>query len=154
MYKGRNIKRCILSFFPSKEDLFFNVITNIQARLVNLTKTTLGNSPTKETLCNTLKQIYHEYIKILFIFEMGSPDFIAFMNKLPKNKIDELAFHGNYDIGNLIKNTNLQYKVEEEKGNSAFAVLFMANSERNNLPCSHLEVIDFMINTLIEIVFK
>lgn len=36
----------------------------------------------------------------------------------------------------------------------AFAVLFMANSERDNLPYSHLEVIDFMIDILIETVFK
>lgn len=141
-------------FYPSKEALFFDVITNIQARLVSLTRITLGKVPTKEHLCNTLKLIYREYIKIPFIFEMSSPDFIAFMNKLPKEKIDELAFHGNYDIQDIIKESKLQYKVDENMGNSAFAILFMPNTERNNLPCEHLKVIDFMIDTLVETVFK
>lgn len=141
-------------FYSSKEYLFFDVITNIQARLVHLTKTILGERPTKMDLCNTLKLIYREYIKIPFIYEMQSPDFIAFMNKLPKEKIDELAFHGNFDVWNIIKSSTVQYKVDENMGNSAFAILFMLNSERNQLPYNHLEVVDFMIETLVEKVFN
>lgn len=141
-------------FFPSKEDLFFDVIVNIQVRLVTMVKENLGDSPTKETLGKTLKAVYREYSKIPFLFEMSSPDFISFMNKLSKEKIEELAFHGNYDVCNIIQNTNLKYKVDKNKGNSAFAVLFMPNVERNNLPCEHWEVIDFMIDTLIETVFQ
>ena len=74
-------------FYASKEELFFGVIMRIQTKLVYLTKATLGETPTKESLCNTLKLIYREYIKIPFILEMNSPDFIAFMNRLPKEKI-------------------------------------------------------------------
>lgn len=141
-------------FYPSKEDLFYDVITNIQARLINLTRITLGDTPTKEQLCNTLKLIYREYIKIPFVFEVRSPDFIAFMNKLPKEKIDELSYHGNYDVRNIIRESKLQYKVDENMGNSAFAILFTPDSERDNLSCNHLEVVDFMIETLVETIFK
>ncbi len=126
----------------------------IQTKLVYLTKATLGETPTKESLCNTLKLIYREYIKIPFILEMNSPDFIAFMNRLPKEKIEELAFHGDNDIRNIIKDSKLQYKINENKGNSAFAILFMPNSNKEKLPYNHLEVVDFMIEVLIESVFE
>ena len=141
-------------FYASKEELFFDVIMRIQTKLVYLTKATLGETPTKESLCNTLKLIYREYIKIPFILEMNSPDFIAFMNRLPKEKIEELAFHGDNDIRNIIKDSKLQYKINEDKGNSAFAILFMPNSNKEKLPYNHLEVVDFMIEVLIESVFE
>ncbi|MBU3874359.1 hypothetical protein HGO97_000815 [Faecalicatena sp. AGMB00832] len=155
MCKSRNIKDAFYLFYASKEELFFDVIMRIQTRVVNLTKATLGETPTKESLCNTLKLIYREYIKIPFILEMNSPDFIAFMNRLPKEKkIEELAFHGDNDIRNIIKDSKLQYKINEDKGNSAFAILFMPNSNKEKLPYNHLEVIDFMIEVLIESVFE
>lgn len=141
-------------FYRSKEELFFDVITNIQKRLVGMARNSLGIKPTKASLSKTLKHIYREFIKIPFIFEINSPDFIAFMNKLPADKINELAFHGNYDLWNIIKETKLPYKVEEAKGISAFGILFMPNCERENLPYNHLEVVDFMIDTLIEAVFE
>lgn len=141
-------------FYKSKEDLFFDVITNIQSRLIKLTEKTLGESPTKEDLGKTFKIIYREYIKIPFIFEVNSPDFISFMNKLPKEKIDELAFHGTTDVRDIIRKTNLEYKVDADKGNSAFGIIFTPSRERSKLPYDHFEVIDFMIDTMIEAVFK
>ena len=69
-------------------------------------------------------------------------------------KIEELAFHGDNDIRNIIKDSKLQYKINEDKGNSAFAILFMPNSNKEKLPYNHLEVVDFMIEVLIESVFE
>lgn len=141
-------------FYASKEELFFDVIMHVQERLVKLVKTALGDRPTKGTLAAALKLVYREYIKIPFILEVNSPDFIAFMNRLPKEKIEELAFHGNYDIRNIIKSTNLQYKIEEDKGVSAFGVLFMSNPAKREMPYDEVEVIDFMIDTMIAAVFE
>ena len=71
-----------------------------------------------------------------------------------EEKIEELAFHGDNDIRNIIKDSKLQYKINEDKGNSAFAILFMPNSNIEKLPYNHLEVVDFMIEVLIESVFE
>ena len=141
-------------FFNSKEELFCDVIMSIQARLVALMNESLGNAPTKYDLAATLKLVYREYDKVPFVFEIHSPDFIAFMNKLPKEKIDELEFHGDYDVRDILKKTDLKYKIEENKGNAAFAILFMPITEKEKLPWNYLESIDFMIDTLIENIFE
>lgn len=141
-------------FFNSKEELFCDVIMSIQARLVTLMNESLGNAPTKYDLAATLKLVYREYDKVPFVFEIRSPDFIAFMNKLPKEKIDELEFHGDYDVRDILKKTDLKYKIEENKGNAAFAILFMPITEKEKLPWNYLESIDFMIDTLIENIFE
>lgn len=141
-------------FYESKEDLFYNVITNIQVRLVELTKKTLGDTPTKYDLSTTLKLIYREYMKIPFVFEMRSPDFIAFMNKLPKEKIDELEFHGQHDIQQIVDKTSLKYKVDKNLGNAAIGIVFIPKTETETLPYDHLQAMDFIIDTLINEIFE
>lgn len=141
-------------FYNSKEELFCDVMIKAQERLINLTEKSLGDSPTKYELATTLKLVYREYIKIPFTTETNTPDFIAFINKLPKEKIIELEAHGNYDIRDIIRKANIKYKIEENKGLSALSVLFTPSVAKENLPWNYLEVFDFILDTLIEEIFE
>lgn len=141
-------------FYNSKEELFCDVMLNVQKRLMDLTEETLGNSSSKYDLGATLKLLYREYDKTRFITETHSPDFIAFMNKLPKEKINEIEEHGNYDLKNIIKKAGIQYKIEEDKAISALGIIFTPVVEIENYPWNYLEVIDFMLDTIIEAAFE
>lgn len=141
-------------FYISKEDLFCDVIVKAQQRLLDLTKKSLGENPTKYDLASTFKLIYREYIKIPFITETRTPDFIAFMNKLPKEKINEMDSHGHYDVRDIIRKSKVKYKIEEDKGLSALSVLFTPIVNKEDYPWDYLEVFDFMLDTLIEVIFE
>lgn len=140
-------------FYNSKEELFCNVMIKAQERLMNLTEKSLGDSPTKYELASTLKLIYREYVKIPFITETHTPDFISFMNKLPKEKINELNEHG-HDLRDIIRKSKIKYKIEEDKGISILGVLFTPITDKESLPWNYLEVFDFMLDTLIEEIFE
>lgn len=141
-------------FYTSKEELFCDVMSKGQERLIRLTGKSLGDSPTKHDLASTLKLVYREYSKMTFINETHTPDFISFMNKLPKEKIEELEWHGNYDLRDIIKRTKIKYKIEEDKGIAILGVLFTPIPDKKSLPWNYLEVFDFMIDTLIEEIFE
>lgn len=141
-------------FYSTKEALFCDVMMCAQERLIKLAEITLGANPNKYDLAATLKLIYREYNKITFVTETHTPDFIAFMNKLPKEKIEELEVHGNYDLRNIIRNTNIKYKIEENKGLAALGILFVPITDKDSLPWDYLEVFDFMLDVLIEQIFE
>ena len=126
---------------------------NGQARLMDIIEKSLGDNPTKYDLASTFKLVYREYSKITFIHETHTPDFISFMNKLPKEKMNELNAQAN-DLPNIIRKSKIKYKIEEAKGISILGVLFSPIAEKESLPWNYLEVIDFMIDTLIEEIFE
>lgn len=141
-------------FYSSKEELFCDVILGAQERLINLTKKHLGDQPTKHDLANVLKLVYREYDKIPFVTETNTPDFISFMNKLSKEKMKEVSEHSSYDLRDIIRNTGIKYKIEENKGLSALGILFSPVSHKDELLWNYLEVFDFMLDTLVEEIFE
>ncbi len=141
-------------FYNSKEELFFDVMITVQMRLTNIIEKSLSNNPTKYDLSDVLKLVYREYVKNSFIIETGTPDFIAFINKLPKEKLEELEAHGDNDLRNQIKKANIKYKIDENKGLSILSVLFSPIANKENMPYNHFEVFDFMLDTLVEEIFE
>lgn len=141
-------------FYHSKEELFCDVMLKAQEKLIQLTKENLGPNPTKQDLATALKLVFREFSKLTFITETHTPDFIAFMNKLPKEKREEMEAHGNYDLRDVIRKTKLTYRIEEDKGLAALGVLFTPRAEKECLFWNYLNVFDFMADTLIEEIFE
>ena len=141
-------------FFDSKEDLFCQVMIRVQERLIAITKNSLGEKPTKYDLANTLKLVFREYSKVPFITETQSPDFVMFINRLSPDKLKELEEHGNYDIQDIIRESGLVYRVEEQKGFASLALIFRPIGASQQLPWEYLDVFDFVLDTLIEKIFE
>lgn len=76
------------------------------------------------------------------------------MNKLPKEKIQLLEYHGNYDVKNVLKEIGLKYKVDEEIGNTAFSYIFTPKWNKEQQPYNYLPMMNFLIDTLIEATFE
>ncbi|MBC1353740.1 TetR/AcrR family transcriptional regulator [Listeria innocua] len=141
-------------FYQSKEELFCDVMIQAQKRLVRLTEETLGSNPTKKDLTKALQLVYREYVKIPFLTETESPDFIAFINRLSPDNFQELENHGNYDIQEIIKQSGLTYRIEEEKGLASLALLLTSLRDTRSLPWEYLEVFDFILETVNDTIFE
>ncbi|MGM0122818.1 hypothetical protein IGI37_000184 [Enterococcus sp. AZ194] len=141
-------------FFDSKEDLFCQVMIEVQERLIAIAKRTLTKTPTKHELAETLKLVFREYSSVPFLTETQSPDFVMFINRLSPEKLEELEEHGSYDIQDIIRESGLTYRIEEQKGLSALALIFRPMNANQQLPWDYLEVFDFTLDTLIEKIFE
>lgn len=141
-------------FYQSKEELFCDVMIQAQKRLVRLTEKTLGDHPTKKDLTKALQLTYREYIKIPFLMETESPDFIAFINRLSPDNLKELENHGNYDIQKIINKSGLKYRIEEEKGLASLGLLLTSLRDTRQLPWSYLETFDFILETVSDTIFE
>lgn len=140
-------------FYESKEELFCAVMIEVQKRLITITRNTLGLSPRKKDLAKALQVVYREYVKIPFIRETKSADFIAFINRLSPKNLQELENHGRYDLKEIIKSTGLTYKIEEEKALSALSFVSNSLQDDEQLSWDALETFDFIIDTLVEKIF-
>lgn len=152
-HKSGISKGAFYLFYDSKEELFLDVMIVVQKRLVEMVDRELGAQSTKIDFKNTVKALYREYIKIPFLIETNSSDFITFINKLSAEKLDELESHTNYDIRDIVRKSRLKYKVSEEIGLSALGFIFTPIPEEQRSIPDYLNTIDFMIDTLVGEIF-
>ena len=153
-YKSGISKGAFYLFYSSKEELFCDVMIHVQKRLVDLTKEKLGIKPTKQNLSEAFQMLFREYNKLPFIMETQTPDFITFMNKLSTDKIKELEEHGQFDIQKLIQNSGLIFQIEEKKALTLLVLIFRPLPYDETFPFDPFEATDFMIDTLINKIFK
>lgn len=141
-------------FYESKELLFCDTMDIVQAKLVDSFEKTLQNKPNIIGLSEAMKKTYREYIDNTFMFETQTPDFIAFINKLPKGRVDIIENHGKNDIRNQIKAYDIKFKIEEDKALSILTLLLSTLLEKDNIPWNHFEVFDFMIDSVLKDMFE
>ncbi len=141
-------------FYRSKEELFCDVIDVIQKRLFLIFEETLAGTPTKYDFAKALKLLYLEYDKGNLIFDFDNPDFIAFINKVPKEWLDKHQLNSLNNIHAIIKKSNLTLKVEEKKALTVFDTLLSINMRKEQLIYDHFEVFNFMLDNMIEEIFE
>ncbi|WP_291569132.1 MULTISPECIES: TetR/AcrR family transcriptional regulator [unclassified Clostridium] len=141
-------------FYRSKEELFCDVIDVIQKRLLLIFEETLAGTPTKYDFAKALKLLYLEYDKGNLIFDFDNPDFIAFINKVPKEWLDKHQLNSLNNIHAIIKKSNLTLKVEEKKALTVFDTLLSINMRKEQLIYDHFEVFNFMLDNMIEEIFE
>lgn len=141
------------AFYPSKEDIFVDVLINIQRDIENIMTNALKANYTKYDLGTTLKLVYIKYAENNFIMETNTPDFISLINKVSSDRLEEITYRGKNDIKFHIQNSNLSYKIDEEKALAILGVLFSTALTRENIPYDHIEIFNFMLDNLIEDLF-
>lgn len=147
-------KGAFYKFYSSKEELFLDVMISIQSRFVSKIYSELYADITKKEFANLLKVVYREFVKIPFIFETQSPDFIAFINKLPNDKVKELTSRGSYDLHEIIKKTNLKYCVDEAIALSCLGFIFSPIAEEERKLLEKVGTIDFLIDLIVDNIFN
>lgn len=143
-------------FFSSKEDLFCETIETVQNRLIALMEKTVSDEPSKEGFAKALKILYEEYDKNSFLLDVNSPDFIAFVNKLPDDRLKRQELTSANSFHKLIEMANLKLKVDEQKAFATLnALLSLASFKgREKLGYSHAEVFNFLLDCVIKEIFE
>ncbi|SFB33577.1 TetR/AcrR family transcriptional regulator [Clostridium frigidicarnis] len=141
-------------FYNSKEELFCDVVDVIQDRLILIIQETMAGTPTKYDFAKALKLIYWEYDKGNLIFDFDNPDFIAFINKVPKEWLSKHQLNSLSGIHEIIKQSKLTLKVEEKKAMAVFDTLLSINMRKEHLIYDHFEVFNFMLDNMIEEIFE
>lgn len=140
-------------FFDSKESLFCEVMIAVHKRFVQMIEDNLKAKLDKYQFAEVLKKVYREYIKIPFLIETTTPDFIAFMNRLSPEKLERLKEHNSYDLRDIIRQSDLIYQIDEELGISALGFVFKPLPKEQRVLSNQYETIDFMIDVLVEKIF-
>lgn len=141
-------------FYRSKEELFCDIVDIIQKRLFLRIEETMTETPTKYGFAKALRLIYLEYDKGNLIFDFNTPDFMAFINKVPKEWLSKHQFNSLSNIQEIIKEYNLILKVEENKAVAVFDTLLSINANKEHLIYDHFEVFNFMLDNMIEEIFE
>lgn len=159
-YKKTNVEKLCLDsgiskgsfylFYSSKEDLFLDVLLGVQKNLIDLVESRMSLNATKESLADVLKLVYKEYMKIPFILETQTPDFIAFINKLSDEKIKKIRAHENGDLRNIIKNFGLRFKKNEDLVISSLGFIFTPVPDEQRELFNEIGTIDYLIDILVD----
>ncbi len=146
-------KGAFYTFFDSKEHLFCRVLDIFQERHKAL-EDTLPAVPTKEDICNLLKQMYLEYDKTNILTQRTSPDFICFLNRAPKDWIEKSQKVSENFIEAHIVSPNLKLKVSKEKAIGIFNALLAIVTSKDTLGYDHYEVFCTLLDSVINEIYE
>lgn len=85
---------------------------------------------------------------------MNSPDFLAFLNKLPQESVSKLKFDNENFFHENIKSVGLNLLVSEEQAFSVISALLSILNVKEQLSYNHVEVFNFMLDNIIDEIFK
>lgn len=144
------------TLYPTKEDLFFETIENIQEKL---TKKVLGineSNPTKEGFAKSMKEIFREYDSKPFLYNVNTSDFQSFITKLPGEAMEKLKFDSIEFFRTAVKVADLNLKIDEYKAYGIFSALLSTINAKETLSvtCDYFAVFDFMVDNLIQSIFE
>ena len=100
--------------YHSKEALFVETVEALQNNLKAFMQEMISKEPTKQGFAKAIKLLYQEYEKNSFLYAVNSPDFLAFLNKLPQESISKLKFDNENFFHENIKSVGLRLLVSEE----------------------------------------
>ena len=136
------------TLYPSKEDLFFETIETIQARLAEKVLDINRRSQSKE--------LFREYDSKPFLYNVNSPDFQSFATKLPermtrKIKVDSFAF-----FEQAVQAANLTLKMERSQAYGILSALLSTAGAKETLSaaCDYFAVFDCMTDTFVSSIFQ
>lgn len=165
-YKKTNIKTLcekagisigtFYTLYPAKEDLFSETIERIQRRLTEKLLETNRNQQTREGFAQSLKELFREYDSKPFLYNVNTPDFQAFITKLPDEAIRKIKFDSFDIFRQAVSAAGLRLKVEEPQAYGILSALLSTISAKETLSvtCDYLAVFDFMADQLTADIFE
>jgi AcrR family transcriptional regulator len=140
--------------YTSKEELFCDTLQRIQNRLIKGMKDIAESEKGKSGFINVIKFNFMEYDKSPALYDVKSTDFLAFMNKLPKEHIEKLKYDGTSVFIYIIKELNLKLKIDEEKAHAIISSLLYTVILKDKILYNHYEVFEFLLNSVTEQLFE
>lgn len=165
-YKKTNIKTLcekagisigtFYTLYPAKEDLFSETIEKIQRRLTEKLLETNRNQQTREGFAQSLKELFREYDSKPFLYNVNTPDFQAFITKLPDEAIRKIKFDSFDIFRQAVSAAGLRLKIEEPQAYGILSALLSTISAKETLSvtCDYLAVFDFMADQLTADIFE
>ncbi len=144
------------TLYPTKEDLFFETIMNIQRRLNEKMIDINRSRQTKEGFAQSMKMLFREYDSKPFLYNVHTPDFQSFVTKLPEEMVNKIKFYSLDSFKQVIHAANLNLKMEEDLVYGILSALLSTISARETLSatCDYFAVFDFMVDSLVEDIFE
>lgn len=144
------------TLYPTKEDLFFETIMNVQRRLNEKIIDINRGSQTKEGFAQSMKILFREYDSKPFLYNVHTPDFQSFVTKLPEEMVNKIKFYSLDSFRQVIHAANLNLKMEEDLVYGILSALLSTISARDTLSatCDYFAVFDFMVDSLVEDIFE
>lgn len=147
-------KGAFYAFFECKEALFCDTLRLVQDRLYGCANQIMESEPNKYGLAKVLKEIYREYDKNAFICDIHSADFIGFTNKLNEQQRKQISEYSEKSGKAFFEKPYLKFAVEKDKGIATLYATLSIISAKEQLPYNHIEVFDFMVDSLIDKIFE
>ncbi len=144
------------TLYPTKENLFFETIENIQRRLIKKVLDTNKKKQTKEGFAESIKELFREYDKKPFLYNVNTPDFQSFITKLSDEMINKIKFNSFDCFRQAVHVSNLHLKMEEAQAYGILSALLsiIYAKETLSVTCDYFAVFDFIVDNLVADIFE
>lgn len=140
--------------YSSKEELFCDTIEGVKTRLKNELTKIVTNESGKSGFIKAMIWHFEEYDRFPFLYNSTTPDFLALLNKLPKDRIENLKFDSISFFYNIIDISGLTLKVDKEKAYAVISTLLHTVTINEFTSYNRFEIFEFLLNGLIDEVFE
>ena len=144
------------TLYPTKEDLFFETIETIQRRLEEKIFAINRDRRTKDGFSESMKELFKEYDSKPFLYNVNTPDFQSFITKLPEETIKKVKFDSFEFFRQAVHAASLELKMEESKAYGILSALLSTINAKETLSvtCDYFAVFEFMVDSLVDDIFK
>lgn len=141
--------------FSAKEDLFCETLERVQIRLKTVLRDFVTNEGGKKGFIKATKWQFEEYARLPFLYDCGTSDFLSFLNKLPKDRIEKLEFDSVSFFYEIIELANLTLKETKEKTYASISTLLYTVSIKEEwMNYDQFETFDFLLNSVVDRLFE
>ncbi len=146
------------NLYSTKEELFFEVLLEAHTSINQWFLKQFDDNGGKASFERALVQLYHEYESKPFLYDVKTPDFTSFYNKLSTPMKQQLVVDSTDLFRKAMERAKLKLKVSETIALSALSVLLssVACKVNVNLPIEfdYLAAFQFIAKQLVESIFE
>lgn len=141
--------------YDKKEELFVEVLEEVQRKLLNTWSTCINESTNKiEGFREGMMWIYNEYKTYPTLYNLNSSEYELFLAKLPDEKVEELKSYSITIFEDVIKASKLRPKLPEEQLiNILHSILFLALVDQETLTGTQ-DTFEFLLDHVLYDLFK
>lgn len=142
--------------YPTKEDLFFETVRDIQERLKERFLDSCQSEPAKEGFARAMKEMAREYSAKPVLYDVSKPDYQSFVRKLPKEAMEKIKIDSVGFFATAVGVARLKLKIDEYQAYGVFSALLSTIFSKETLcvTCDYFSVFDFMVDSLIPNIFE
>lgn len=143
------------ALFPTKEALFFETSLAIQNRLKEQFMQTLRRQPSKSGFAEALKELFREFDRNPFLYDVNTPDFRSFVTKLSEDEMHALKFESLEFFEAALQVADLKPKIDQTKSYAVFSALLSTITTKQTIAAlyNYFDVFDYMADTLVKELF-